>query len=136
MLKRVILMWALLFTCAAAACSIEPEPLRVWTAADHAHPPENLVDPTRVPQQERPDLTVGELLWQGKCARCHGPTGQGGREASVNFTSADWQASMDDRRIAQTIAAGKPPNMPSFADLLSGTQIEELVKHIRAFGRN
>ncbi len=43
---------------------------------------------------------------------------------------------MDDRRIAQTIAAGKPPNMPSFADLLSGTQIEELVKHIRAFARD
>jgi len=43
---------------------------------------------------------------------------------------------MDDRKIAQTIAAGKPPNMPSFADLLSSTQIQELVKHIRAFGRN
>jgi hypothetical protein len=54
----------------------------------------------------------------------------------VNFTNPDWQASIDDRAIARTIAAGKPPNMPSFADLLSGTQIEELVKHIRAFGRN
>jgi len=135
-LKGFIVVGALVAVCSAAACSNgEQEPLRVWTAADHTHMPDNLVDRTRVPQMERPDLTVGELLWQGQCARCHGPTGQGGKEASVNFTNADWQASMDDGAITRTIAAGKPPSMPSFADLLSGTQIKELVGHIRAFGR-
>lgn len=133
MLTRSILACGLLLALSISACSNEHDPLRVWTAADHAHPPDNLVDPTRVPQQERPDLTVGELLWQGQCARCHGPTGQGGREASVNFTSSDWQAQLNDAQIARTIAAGKPPSMPSFADLLSETQIGELVKHIRAF---
>ena len=43
-----------------AGCSSEPENLRVWTPADHAHPPETQIDRNRVPQQERPDLTVGE----------------------------------------------------------------------------
>ena len=133
-MKSFTLACVLLFAFSVAACSNEQEPMRVWTAADHAHLPDDLIDPTRVPQLERPDLTVGELLWQGQCARCHGPTGQGGREASVNFTSSDWQASMGDQQIARTIANGKPPNMPSFADLLSGTQIKELVDHIRAFG--
>jgi mono/diheme cytochrome c family protein len=116
-----------------AACSNEPEPLRVWTAADHAHPPDNMIDPTRVPQQERPDLTVGELLWQGQCARCHGPAGRGGPQVSVNFASAEWQESRADGDISKVIAMGNPPNMPPFADLLSGSQIEELVKHIRTF---
>ena len=93
-----------------------------------------MIDPTRVPQQERPDLTVGELLWQGQCARCHAPTGTGGAQAPVNFTSVEWQSGIDDKTIAKTIAAGKPPNMPSFADVLSGEQIRELVKRIRRFG--
>jgi mono/diheme cytochrome c family protein len=134
-LKRFIVACAVVAVCSAVACSNgEQEPLRVWTASDHTHLPDNLVDPTRVPQKERPDLSIGELLWQGQCARCHGPTGQGGKEASVNFTSPDWQATLDDQAIPRTIAVGKPPSMPSFADLLSGTQIKELVGHIRAFG--
>lgn len=106
----------------------------MWTASDHAHPPDNLIDPTRVPQQERPDLTVGELIWQGQCARCHGPAGQGGGQVPVNLTAAAWQAGIDDQAIARTIAAGKPPGMPAFGDLLSGTQIKALVEHIRKFG--
>lgn len=107
--------------------------MREWAAADHAHPPENLVDPTRVPQQERPDLTVGELLWQGRCARCHGPDGRGGGQAPVNMASPEWQARLDNAQIARTIAAGKPPAMPAFGDLLSADQIEALVLHIRQF---
>ena len=135
-LKRFIFACACLATSASLAfCSADYEPTRVWTAADHAHPPDNLIDPTRVPQQERPNLTVGELLWQGHCARCHGPTGNGGAQAAIDFASTAWQASIDDRAIARTIAGGKPPTMPAFADLLSGSQIDELVLHIRGFGR-
>ena len=118
----------------AAACSSEPDNLRVWTPADHAHPPETQIDPNRVPQQERPELTVGELLWQRNCARCHGTDGQGGREAQINFASAGWQDGIDDAAIARTIAGGKPPTMPAFAELLTPQQIGELVKHLRAFG--
>ena len=89
------------------------------------------IDPNRVPQQDLPRLTVGELLWQQNCARCHGTDGRGGREAQLSFASAEWQSQIDDATIARTIAGGKPPNMPSFADLLTPKQITALVTHIR-----
>jgi mono/diheme cytochrome c family protein len=116
-----------------AGCSNEPQALREWTPADHAHPPDTQIDPNRVPQNEAPDLTVGELLWMRNCARCHGSNGQGGQVA-LNFTTAEWQRSRDDAYIARAIAAGKAPNMPAFANLLTPEQIQELVKQVRRFG--
>ena len=126
MLIRIIAVCLLL-----AACSSEPENLRVWTPADHAHPPDNQIDRNRVPQQDRPDLTVGELLWQRNCARCHGTDGRGGPQVKLSFASAAWQDGIDDARIARTIAGGNPPLMPAFGELLTPEQIAELVKHIR-----
>jgi mono/diheme cytochrome c family protein len=117
-----------------AACSSDSADLQVWTPEDHAHLPDTQVDPNRVPQQERPDLTVGDLLWQRNCARCHGTDGEGGREAAIDFGSAEWQAGSADAAIARTIARGKPPTMPAFAELLSPGQITELVKHLRTLG--
>ena len=117
-----------------AACSSDSADLQVWTSEDHAHLPDTQVDPNRVPQQERPDLTVGDLLWQRNCARCHGTDGEGGREAAIDFGSAEWQAGSADAAIARTIARGKPPTMPAFAELLSPGQITELVKHLRTLG--
>lgn len=114
-----------------AGCSNEPPELRTWTPEDHAHPPDMEIDPNRVPQQEISRLTVGELLWQQNCARCHGTDGQGGREAQLSFASAEWQRQIDDAAIARTIAGGKAPNMPAFGDLLSPKQITALVTHIR-----
>lgn len=117
------------------ACSNGADGLREWTPADHAHPPETMIDPSRVPQKEVPDLTVGELLWMRNCALCHGADGQGGREAAIDFASAQWQDSLNDAQIARTIAGGKPPTMPAFADLLTPEQITELVKQVRKFGQ-
>jgi mono/diheme cytochrome c family protein len=117
-----------------AACSSASEDLRAWTPEDHAHPPDSQIDPNRVRQLERPDLTVGELLWQRNCARCHGTDGQGGREAKVNLNDAEWQNNIDDATLARTIAGGKPPSMPAFAELLSPEQIAQLVQHLRTLG--
>ena len=80
-----------------AACSNEPTHLRVWTPDDHAHPPDTQIDPNRVPQRERTELTVG------------------------------------DADIARTITAGKAPNMPAFAEVLTPSQISDLVAHIRTW---
>jgi len=125
----------LFITCLlVAGCSSDPGDLRVWTAEDHAHPPDTQIDPNRVPQKDVPDLSVGELLWMRNCARCHGSNGQGGREVALNFGSEQWQNGVDDAVIARTIAAGKAPNMPAFASLLTPEQIEELVKQVRKFG--
>lgn len=116
------------------ACSGGSDELREWTPADHAHPPDTQIDPNRVPQKDAPDLTVGELLWMRNCARCHGGAGQGGSQAAISFASPQWQGSMNDAQIARTIAGGKPPTMPAFADLLTSKQIAELVKQVRRFG--
>jgi mono/diheme cytochrome c family protein len=78
-----------------------------------------------------PQLTVGELLWQRNCARCHGTEGRGGREVQISLASPEWQSQIDDAAIARTIAGGKPPGMPAFAELLSPKQITALVTHIR-----
>ncbi len=88
-----------------------------------------------MPQKDAPDLTVGELLWMRNCARCHGADGQGGREVAISFASLEWQGGIEDATIARTIAGGKPPTMPAFADLLTPQQIRELVKQVRKFGR-
>ncbi|MDH3817723.1 MAG: c-type cytochrome [Myxococcales bacterium] len=117
-----------------AACSSDSADLRVWTPEDHAHPPDTQIDPNRVRQKDSPNFTVGELLWQRNCARCHGTDGQGGREAKVNLSTAEWQDGISDATIARTIAAGKPPSMPAFAELLAPEQITELVDHVRTFG--
>lgn len=128
-----MLKWVTMACLVLAGCSSESQALREWTPADHAHPPDTQIDPNRVPQKEAPDLSVGELLWVRNCARCHGSNGQGGQVA-LNFTSAEWQRSTDDATIARTIAAGKAPNMPAFANLLTAEQIQELVKQVRRFG--
>ena len=47
-----------------AACSSGAGELRELTPAYHAHPPDTQIDPTRVPQKDMPDLSVGELLVQ------------------------------------------------------------------------
>jgi len=116
------------------ACSSGSNELREWTSADHAHPPDTQIDPNRVPQKDAPDLTVGELLWMRNCARCHGGAGQGGSQVSISFAAAEWQGSVNDAQIARTIAGGKPPTMPAFADLLTPDQIRELVQQVRKFG--
>jgi cytochrome c oxidase cbb3-type subunit 3 len=118
-----------------AGCSSDASELRAWTPEDHAHPPDTQIDPSRVPQKEAPDMSVGELLWVRNCAACHGSNGQGGMQVALNFTTAEWQSNIDDAQIARTIAGGKPPTMPAFADLLTQEQIAELVKHVRAFGQ-
>jgi len=114
-----------------AACSNDSANLQVWSPEDHAHLPDSQIDPNRVPQLERPDLTVGELLWQRNCAVCHGTDGQGGREAKVSFATTEWQSGISDATIARTIAGGNPPTMPAFADLLTPDQITALVTHLR-----
>ena len=129
MSKRAIMACLVL-----AGCSGEPQVLREWTPADHAQPPDTQIDPNRVPQQEVPNLTVGELLWMRNCARCHGSNGRGGAGAALDFSAGEWQRGLDDATIARAIAAGKAPNMPAFASLLTPEQIEELVKHVRRFG--
>ena len=81
-----------------------------------------------------PLLTLVEVTWRNQCSQCHGPLGRGdGPQGALvhapDLTSAEWQAKVTDRQIAQLIVTGKN-RMPKFefpADVLAG-----LVARIRA----
>ena len=74
-------------------------------------------------------------VYNSKCASCHG---KDGRARSLHakhvhardFTSAEWQDSVSDERIYNSISNGKG-KMPSFKKKLSDSQIDELVNYVR-----
>src|SRR5437016_13329497 len=74
-------------------------------------------------------------IYDSKCASCHG---KDGRARSLHakhvhardFTSAEWQDSVSDERIYNSISNGKG-KMPSFKKKLSDSQIDELVNYVR-----
>ena len=74
-------------------------------------------------------------VYNSKCASCHG---KDGRARSLHakhvhardFTSAEWQDSVSDERIYNSISNGKG-KMPAFKKKLSDSQIDELVNYVR-----
>ncbi len=131
----------------AAGCSDDPTPTEVWTPADHAQPPRQAVDPSRVPRQRRtrPEepsepqdrAAAAATLWRISCAGCHGAEGRGDGEAHegalADFTDPEWQASVTDEQIARAITLGQPP-MPAFGEVIAPQGIAALVEHVRRLG--
>lgn len=119
------------------SCSDSADSLREWGPEDHVQPPDDQVDPNRVPQREIKGASdKASLLWQGLCASCHGATGRGnGWElpAGIDFTSAAWQQSRQDEDLASQIKHGAPP-MPAFGARLTDEEIASLVEFVRRFG--
>ncbi len=78
----------------------------------------------------------GAALFKSKCSMCHGADGKGYAAVKTpDFTDAKWQASMTDKKIADTIKNGKPNTMMMpFGNQLSDADIQALVKQIRSFG--
>lgn len=131
MVVRILICLTLSAICACA----DPAPLRQWTAADHAQPPEGQADPSRVPQREvSSPAQRAAILWQGLCASCHGQKGLGNGwdfPAGIDFTTAKWQDSLSDEQIIAQIKQGKPP-MPAFGTRLTDEELQFLVKHVRS----
>jgi mono/diheme cytochrome c family protein len=79
---------------------------------------------------------TGPEIYKGKCAMCHGPSGQADtpmakRLAVRNLSSPDVQK-QSDSALAQTIAKGKG-KMPPFGAKLDQSDIKLVVGHIRSF---
>ena len=84
-------------------------------------------------------------LFQARCAPCHGPNGKGDGPGAAalnpkprNYTDTNWQNSVTDEHIKQTIlyggaAVGKSPNMPANPDLEGKPELDGLVKVVREF---
>jgi mono/diheme cytochrome c family protein len=94
-----------------------------------------------------PDTTVGERVFAQRCAVCHGPDGRGNGPAAPsltphprNFTQGQFKyksTSGDkpplDEDLIRTVTNGLQASaMPYFKDLLSDTEIREVVKHIKS----
>ncbi|PTQ91224.1 c-type cytochrome [Agitococcus lubricus] len=77
-------------------------------------------------------------LYQDKCAKCHGASGQadnlrGYLYFARDFTNKEWQAKHSDEEILAKINKG-PRIMPSYADL-TDEEKAALIRVIRQFGR-
>ena len=83
-----------------------------------------------------------------QCALCHGPAGAGDGPAARHTTppprdlrTAEWQASVTDAQIADTItmggaATGKSLAMPAFGHFRGDPELlAALVAHVRRLGR-
>jgi cytochrome c oxidase cbb3-type subunit III len=71
-------------------------------------------------------------VFASKCSGCHGPDGAGNIAGTPNFTSAEWQASRTDEKLAESIKNGKGRIMPAWGKQLTDAQIAGLVQHIRS----
>ena len=75
-------------------------------------------------------------IYAKDCVSCHGRDGRGktmkGKfKHARNLTEAQWQDSVSDERIFNSINNGKGKNMPAFGKKLSETEIDALVQYVR-----
>ena len=77
----------------------------------------------------------GKILYDTKCAQCHGkdgiakPPGKGSR----NFNDPVFQSASSDESIAKITAEGKG-KMPGYRSRLSPEQIRAVAAHVKALG--
>ena len=72
------------------------------------------------------------------CGVCHGDDGkaqteQGKAKKARDFTSKEWQKSVDDARLMKSITDGRE-KMPKFGKKLTEDEIKALVKEVREIG--
>jgi len=75
-------------------------------------------------------------IYSKECATCHGKDGQAKTfkakfNHARNLTEAQWQDSVSDERIFNSINNGKGKNMPAFGKKLSEEEINSLVPYVR-----
>jgi len=104
----------------------------------------------RLKYSRTPDPAMGKTVYQGGCIACHGADGRGAPEESTRFKRPD--TFPDFSRCDQTtpeadytwkavVLNGGPylgfsTIMPSFRDLLSNDQIDDVVAYLRSFCTN
>lgn len=73
-------------------------------------------------------------LFEYHCVTCHGKTGKATKRGKAlkapNFADAEWQVSITDEEILETITNGKN-KMPRWSERLSKEEIAALAKYIR-----
>lgn len=76
-------------------------------------------------------------IFENECLKCHGKYGKGSKRGkslgSPDFTNAEWQASVTDEQLINSITNGKK-KMPKQEGKLSQEEIKALVKYVRILG--
>ena len=135
----------LLSVAVCVACNETPPDLRPWRASDHDHTANPNADQVQVtdagagkgdPNHALDEVTI--VAWQQNCTSCHGPLGRGdGPQGQLlhasDLSRPDWQASVTDQVIANTIRAGRG-RMPAFN--LPDATVTRLVALIRMLDLN
>src|SRR5678815_1593370 len=99
------------------------------------------------PQSKLLKLSTGKEIYQAACIGCHGPDGKGQPQTTSGFeppsTFPDFTDCNATTRETNDIwraiihlggkARGFSEIMPSFADALSGDQIEKVIHYLRGF---
>ena len=94
-----------------------------------------------------PDPKKGEVLYKNGCIACHGNTGKGAPQSSIEFTLPDTFPDFTrcDQTTAETnlaykdvVVHGGPARglsqiMPAFGDLLTSEQIDDVIAYMREF---
>ena len=80
----------------------------------------------------------GASIFHGKCVLCHGADGSGKTALGKQLQAADLRSKdvqkHSDAELHKIIHDGEA-NMPAFADQLSDTEIDQVLKHVRALGK-
>ncbi len=75
-------------------------------------------------------------IYKNECRKCHGRDGKGTKRGKKlgarDFTDAEWQASVTDKQLINSITNGKK-KMPKQKHRLSPEEIRAMVKYIRFF---
>lgn len=125
------------------ACNDTPADLRPWKASDHDHTANPNADQVQVTDAGSPESNAGLddvtiVAWQQNCTSCHGSLGrgdgpQGQLVHAADLSRPEWQASVTDEVIGDTIRQGRG-RMPGFN--LPDATITRLVALIRMLDQN
>ena len=73
------------------------------------------------------EVSTGEVIYQKKCARCHGADGTKGRSGAANLQLSK----MDNDMIVQIIKNGKKP-MPAYKLKLTDEEINDVTAYVKS----
>lgn len=77
-----------------------------------------------------PELVVGQTVYQGRCATCHGSTGGGG--TGKKLSEGEVVARYPDASVQTSVVTnGLGGRMPAFREVLTPEEIEAVVRYTR-----
>ena len=89
--------------------------------------------------QQGAKSSPGASTFKNKCVLCHGVDGAGKTPLGKQLQAADL-GSKDVQKLSNAelhkIVHNGQANMPAFADQLSDSEIDQVIKYVRHFGKN